>query len=157
MVADNALGRYQQPPRVYSQYTLATQGITYTYLFLFLCLLPFFLHHKCLLQFEVLFIFCTLSLLSQSLLFLLLHTHTHTQTNKPPHTHIHTNHEYYQSHEAVREHVILHSVNVNSKIQTWRMVCMFSILTLRNYKPNYFGHETPPTTICKRWKRRRQG
>ena len=30
VVADNALGRYQQPPRVYSQYTLATQGITYT-------------------------------------------------------------------------------------------------------------------------------
>ena len=31
VVADNTLGHYQQPPRVYSQYTLATQGITYTH------------------------------------------------------------------------------------------------------------------------------
>ena len=33
MVADNTLGRYQQPTQVYSQYTLATQGITYTYVY----------------------------------------------------------------------------------------------------------------------------
>ena len=36
MVADIALGRYQQPPRVYSQYTLATQGITCTYIIIYI-------------------------------------------------------------------------------------------------------------------------
>ena len=30
------------------------------------------------------------------------------------------------------EHVILHSVNVNIKIKTWRMVCMFSIFLIWN-------------------------
>ena len=38
------------------------------------------------------------------------------------------------SREAAREHVILHSVNINSKIQTWRTVCMFSIFLIWNKK-----------------------
>ena len=57
--------------------------------------------------------------------------------------------------EAAREHVILHSVNVKQQSSNMAdSILVYSLygikVTLRKHKPNYFGHEAPPSTIWKK-------